>query len=204
MAKVADVREIVDYIKSLGSGVTRAIMKAQLATITKAEALAKGNAQRQFVGRNDRRLSGSLMNSIYSGMENDNGKFVGFVGVRNIPYGAVHEFGTDDLPGGAIKPKNAKNLWIPQHANIRSLGGSRMTPREFIKLKQQNPRMFYLNDKVAGKWENPKAKTRRLIPLFFLTKQVKIPARPYVRPAIEAAIEFFPDYFDKFSDEEMK
>jgi len=199
MPTVLDIREIVDYIKGMESGIRRAITKAHVATMLKAEAFAKSNAQRQFIGRNDRRLSGALMNSIYSGFEKEAGYPVGFVGVRNVPYGAVQEFGTEGLPGGVIKPVKAKKLWIPQHKNI-----GKMTPREFIKLKMQNPRMFFLNDKVAGQWENPKSKAKRLIPMFFLVDKVKIPARPYIRPGIESALEFFPGYLEKFMGEESK
>lgn len=198
-ATVLDIRQIVDYIKNMESGVRKAITKAHVAMMLKAEALSKGNAQRQFIGRNDRRLSGALMNSIYSGFEQAEGYPVGFIGVRNVPYGAVHEFGTDGLPGGVIKPVKAKKLWIPQYKTI-----GKMTPREFIRMKMQNPNMFFLNDKVAGKWENPKSKAKRLIPMFFLVDKVRIPARPYIRPAIEASLEFFPGYLEKFMAEEVK
>ncbi len=199
MATALDIREMVEFIKGMESGVRKAIVKAHVATMLKAESFAKSNAQRQFIGRNDRRLSGALMNSIYSGYEKGDDYPVGFVGVRNVPYGAVHEFGTDGLPGGVIKPVKARKLWIPQYKNT-----GKMTPREFIRMKMQNPRMFFLNDEVAGKWENPKSKAKRLIPLFFLVDKVKIPARPYIRPAIEAALEFFPGYLEKFMGEESK
>jgi len=199
MATVLGIRELVDYIKSLPNGLNKAMAKAHFATITMAERYAKKNAVTQFTGRNDRRLSGALLNSIYSGMEKDGTDLVGFVGVRNVPYGAIHEFGSGGLPGGVITPKNAKNLWRPQYRNA-----GKMTPREFIRLKIQNPGQFFLNDKVAGKWSNPKSKAKQLIPLFFLVKKVKIPERPYVRPAMEEAIPLFPNYLEKFLKEEIE
>lgn len=196
---ILGIRELVDYIKNLPSGVHRAVSKAQIAMLQKAEALAKVNAKKQFTGRHGRILTGGLLNNIFTGFEKGDLYPIGFIGVRSIPYGAIHEFGSEGLPGGVIKPVKAKKLWIPQYKTT-----GRMTPREFIKLKMQNPRMFFLNDKVAGKWENPKSKVKRLIPMFYLVDKVRIPARPYLVPAIEASIEFFPGYLDKFIEEENK
>lgn len=193
------IAELVEYVKSLPEGMARAKAKAMLATITLAERYAKQNAKEQFVGRNDRKLSGQLLNSIYSGAEKEGGEFVGFVGVRNVPYGAIHEFGSDGLPGGVIKPVKAKNLWLPQYKNA-----GKMTPREFIRLKIQKPDQFFMNDKVAGRWQNPKSKAKRLVPLFFLVKKVRIPERPYLRPALIEAAELYPNYLEQFLKDEMK
>ncbi len=196
--KVLDIRQLVDFIKNMQSGIRKSILKAQVAVIQKAEVYAKQNAKAQFVGRNDRKLSGALLNGIYSGFETStSGDPEGFIGVRNVPYGAIHEFGSEGLPGGVITPQKAKKLWIPQHKNV-----GKLTPREFIRLKMQNPGEYYLSDKVAGQWQNPKSKSRRLIPLFFLVDKVKMPARPYLRPALEVAVQEFPNYFSRFVSSE--
>jgi len=197
--RVRQISEIVDFIKSTASAWDRIISKTLLATMLRAELEAKKNAKRQFIGRNDRRLTGTLLNSIYSSVYRDSdGDIIGQLGVKNIPYGAIHEFGSSGLPGGVIKPVNAKKLWIPQH---RFAG--RMTPREFIRLKQRYPERFFLSDKVAGEWVNPKAKVKRLTPLFFLTDQVKMPERPYLRPALAVALNFFPGYLSQFFEKEL-
>ena len=193
---VLGIRELVDYIKALPKGFSLAVAKAHLATLTMAEGFAKKNSTKQFLGRNNRRLSGKLLNSIYSGVE-ANGE--GFVGVRNIPYGAIHEF------GGKIVPVKANYLWIPQRPAV-----GRMTPREFIKLKKDRPSLFFLSPKespkgarVAGVWSSEKGNTARtLTPLFFLTKEVNMPARPYVGPGIEQALPLYPGYLEKFLREE--
>lgn len=199
MANVRDIREIVDFIKSASDGWEKAKAKAMVATMTHAELKAKQNATKQFIGRNDRRLSGTLLNSIYSTVVRDaKGQAVGELGVKDIPYGAIHEFGSKDLPGGVIKPTKAQKLWLPKY---RTAG--RMTPREFMRLRKANPQRFFLNDKVAGTWVDPKARVKRLIPLFFLVDQVRIPERPYLRPAMEAAMDMYPGFLSQFYAEEF-
>jgi len=186
-----EIRDLIDYIKRLDTGISKSTALATLAMSKDTEILAKRNATQQFTGRNGRRLSGQLLNSIFSGVERTGpNTYESFVGTRGIPYGAIHEF------GGTIKPVRAKNLWIPHHANTR-----RMTPREFMALKRANPSEYFLNDKVAGRWisKNP----NRLMPLFFLTKQSVIPERPYLRPAIEVAMEQFPNRFEQFMKREV-
>lgn len=195
MATVLEIQEIVQIIRDAKDASERSAVRAMVATTKKAESFAKRNSTRQFTGRNDRYLSGRLLNSIYSGQERlAAGEISGFIGVRDIPYGAIHEF------GGIINPKatnRMQRLWIPKRANA-----GRMTPREFIALKRAQPDRFFLNDKVAGRWTDDR-KTR-LIPLFFLVRQVKIPERPYMRPAMEEAMDYYPQYYAQFRLEEMR
>lgn len=187
---VPEIRRLVDLIKSMDAGIRRAVTKAHLATLVFSEGQAKRNIKANFIGRNDRTLSGALLNHTYYGLE---GELDGFVGVRTLPYAAAQEFGV------TIVPKKAKHLWIPQYRN-----SGKMTPREFMRMKMQNPKMFFLSDEVAGRWDNPKSKTRRLIPLFFLVDKVTIPERPYLRPALELGVEKFPDYYETFLKQEME
>lgn len=195
MTDSLNMRELIEFVRDLPRGVNRALMLAQVVTIQDAELNAKRNAQRQFTGRNDRRLSGTLMNSIYSGFEqgSSGGLPIGFIGVRNIPYGAIHEF------GGEIKPKRARKLWLPKYANA-----GKMTPREFMGRRKSDPSQYFLNDKVAGKWVGAEARSRQLIPLFFLVDKVTIPERPYLRPAMEVSLERFPDHFERFLKDEIR
>lgn len=193
MATVFDVRKFVDYIKSTSDIIRKATAAAHLAVLQRAEVLAKQNIQRQFTGRNDRRSSGRMLNSTYYGFEQDNGRDVGFLAMRDIPYARIHEY------GGEIEPVNAKHLWIPQYRNA-----GKMTPREFIQEKMRDPSAYFMNDNVAGKWDNPKSASRRLIPLFFLQDNVIIPERPYLRPAMAEAMESFPAYFNRMVEGGMK
>ncbi len=194
MPTFLDLQGMVKLIKETPEGVERASHKALTATMLKAEALAKKNSTQQFTGRNDRRLSGRLLNSIYSGVEKSGPDFVGVLGVRDVPYAAANEFGVTVKP----KPDNKmQRLWIPQRKN-----SGRMTPKEFINLKRARPGDYFLNDKVAGKWMNKR--TRRLTPLFFLVKEATIPERPFLRPALEMAAESYPGYLEQYLESELK
>lgn len=195
MASVLGIREMVDFIKASSDVFERSATKAQIATIKKAEVFARKFAQRQFIGRNYRRLSGILFNSIYSGYERTPASNIptAFLSTRNIQYGAIHEF------GGDIEPKKAKHLWIPQHKHA-----GKMTPRDFIRAKERDPASFFLNDNVAARVMNPGSKgPKRMLPLFFLVDRVRIPERPYLRPAVDEASDLYPQYFEKFLSEEV-
>jgi phage gpG-like protein len=158
-----------------------------------AEALAKQNIKRNFTGRNDRTLSGMLLNSTYSGYEYDSKMIEGFLGVKKLPYARIHEY------GGEIKPVRAQKLWLPVYANT-----GKMTPRDFINLKRNDPDMYLLSDKVAGKWRGYGNDTDRdLIPLFYLVDEVNMPARPYLTPALEMAAKKYPDRFEHYLKQEL-
>lgn len=195
MATVGDLQDMVNFIRETPDKMNKALALAQIATIQRAQVLAKKNAQKEFIGRHDRRLSGSLMNNIYSGYEKkEDGVPSAYLGVANIPYGAIHEFGSDGLPGGVIKPVKAKKLWIPARANA-----GRMTPREFINLMKAQPSRYFITDKGAFREDAPTVFT----PLFYRVNSVKIPARPYLTPAIEEAYKTFEDTFERFYQKEL-
>jgi phage gpG-like protein len=196
MATPGDIQGMVKFIQEVPEAMDKALALAQIVTIQRAQVLARQNAQKNFTGRNGRRLSGALMNNIYSGYEKSSGGGVpdAYLGVANIPYGAIHEYGSDGLPGGVIKPVKAQKLWIPARANA-----GRMTPREFITLMKAQPSRYFITDKGAFREEGPNVYT----PLFYRVDSVKIPARPYLTPAIEEAYQTFADAFERFYQKEL-
>lgn len=194
MADTVDLSEVVAMFKQSHDVVQRASIKAMLVTMSEAEVEAKKNIKRQFTGRNDRTLTGMLLNSTYQGFEVEGDNLEGFLGVKKLPYARIQEY------GGTITPKKAKHLWIPQYAV-----SGRMTPRDFMNLKKSNPDMYFLSDKVAGKWRGYGNETNRdLIPLFYLVDEVEMPARPYLTPALEMAQKKYPDRFERYFKEEME
>jgi phage gpG-like protein len=120
------------------------------------EGWMKVNIQRQ--GLID---TGNMRGAVSTEEESDD---VVSVGPRNVQYAAIHEF------GGTIRPVNAKYLAIPVTKAARYAG----SPRRFGgKLHAQM---------VAGGGalvdENGDIQ-------YALKKSVTIPARPYVRPAVD-------------------
>lgn len=182
----------MDYLRRAETEVEKAAVLTQVKIAKKAKVFALRNAQKQFTGRNDRRLSGGLFNAIYEGVEDaENGGNIpdAFVGVRNIPYGAIHEF------GGEIEPVKAQKLWIPVYKYA-----GRMTPREFMQAMARDPRRYFITDKVAGRRDNLEGGNLDMTPLFWRVDQVEIPERPYLRPAIGQASEEWANVFIKTLD----
>jgi len=202
MADPVGIKDLSKFILESKDATESAKLRALIATVQFAEAQAKKNAKEQFKGRNDRTLTGRLLNSIYSGYEKQegpNGEITGYVGTKGIPYGRIHEY------GGTIVPIKAKHLWIPQYAKA-----GKMTPKEFIRLTQSNPKFYHLFNKFAGRWtgayrysndRGSKIKKKVYEPLFFLVDKVTIPERPYITPAMEVALEKFDTFFSQFLGE---
>jgi phage gpG-like protein len=197
MAKPMDIMGMVNFIKEAPEAMDRALGLAQVVTIQRAEVQARLNAQKNFGHtKNGNRLTGGLNNAIFSGYEKGSGSNVptAFLGTQGIPYGAIHEYGSEGLPGGVIRPVKAQKLWIPARGNA-----GRMTPREFIALMKAQPNRYFITDKGAFKEEAPNVFT----PLFYRVDQVRIPARPYLTPAIETAYATFADTFERFYAQEL-
>lgn len=190
MAK-RDLIDLVDYLHGTKEATFKAYTRSLLAFLSSAEAKAKRNATRQFIGRRGRKLSGRLLNSIYTSVDFNRGSSVvpiGVIGVRGIPYGKIHEY------GGSITPKKAKNLWVKQWGG-KADKFRRLTPSEFMDLKKSNPSEYAIfrskkNNLIAA--YTPAAD--QVIPLFVLRQRVDIPARPYLEPAIVEALEDFPKH----------
>ena len=198
MAKLRDIREMVGFVAGMKNAFIKGYGVALIEATVEAERQAKLNATAQFTGRRGRKLSGRLLNAIYSGYDLSGELPSAYVGVKGIPYGRVHEYGSKGLPGGWITAKKAKNLWV------KFYGGAadkfrRMTPTDYIQAMRQDKAFrifhsrsgnliaFYIT-KLGGK----PAKFK-LTPLFHLRPKdvdgVVIPERPYIRPAVQNAVK---------------
>jgi hypothetical protein len=183
------IEQLVDYVKKTQNATFKAYTRALLSMLSHAEAEAKRNITRQFVGRNGRKLSGRMLNSVFFDVQFDASKGnlpIGVFGTRGIPYGRIHEY------GGEIRPKKAKHLWLKQWGG-RADKFRRMTPTEFIKEKNSNPKEYKIfmskkNNLIAA--YTPA--NGDIVPLFVLRQRVTIPERPYLRPALETALKDFP------------
>lgn len=184
---VRNIKELSQYLRRTRSAIVRGHAETMLRVTLEAEALAKRNATKVFIGRNGRKLSGRLLNSIFSSFTPFNeGQSLprGYIGTRGIPYGAIHEF------GGQIEPVQAKWLWIKQHGGPADQF-RRLTPKEFVAKMKAKDRRF----KIVGKGTTGKVaifqalKDSDPIKLFALASSVTIPARPYLRPAVEEVFE---------------
>jgi len=204
MAKQRNITELVAYLKQTRNLFVKGYGLALIEMTQNVEGLAKRNVTQQFTGRNGRTLTGRLLNSVFSGFEKQgSGLPIGFVGVRGIPYGAIHEY------GGVITPKKAKNLWLKNHRAPAKF--KRLTPREFVERMQKNSAnrthgqetyniipgkngptaVVQKNFKTADSGLSAKSLDNKIIPLFFLRKKVTIPERPYLRPAIKEGVSGF-------------
>jgi len=96
------------------------------------------------------------------------------VGSRGVIYARIHEF------GGPIRAKRVKNLAIPVTKEARQIG----SPRDFSKTR---PLTFIRSRSGVGgvMIEMPKGNKGKGILQYVLKPMVRIPARPYLRPAID-------------------
>ncbi len=94
----------------------------------------------------------------------------------NLRYARVHEEGTDKMLGGPITPKNAKYLSIPLTAKARRYSSPRDMPDDlqFIPLRGRNPILVTMDENFEIKEVH-----------WVLVRDVTIPPRPYLRPALD-------------------
>jgi phage gpG-like protein len=97
-----------------------------------------------------------------------------WAGGSGVVYARIHE------QGGVVTPKRAKALTVPLPGAMTASGVVRGDARSFsdtflLKRKGKDPVIM-------------QRKGKNVVPLFVLKKRVKIPKRPYLRPAIEARI----------------
>lgn len=204
MGKVRPLSQFLTAIKRTQSLAVKAHGLALVATTQDAERFAKLHYKRQFPGSSPRggyTKSGRLLNAIYSDYDAPNLR--SFVGVKGVPYGAIHEY------GGKIVPKKAKFLWQPSaEKNQKGSKYRRMTPGEFYK-RSREPRWGQIGQNyvfwktktgstIAAVFEKVGKYKERFTPLFFLRKKVTIPARPYIAPGIQQAIKGYNKFYNRF------
>lgn len=90
------------------------------------------------------------------------------VGNANVPYAAIHEY------GGVIYPKNAKYLTIPLADEYRGKRAGEFSTLTFFENEKNNK---FLYDSKEERYA------------YLLRRSVKIPERPYIRPAIKTFID---------------
>jgi phage gpG-like protein len=200
MAETRNIREIVKYVRGLQTMRQKAYTVALIETATLARGEAIKIARTQFIGRNGRKLSSQLLDRIFSSIDTDPGKEypTAYVGTYGIPYGRIHEY------GGTIRPKKAKFLWIKQWEGVPGFL-RRITPKEFFINMKKMPHVYGIIDQVAFYFGTKrKVKLRKgetfgqahkrlgeFISLFILRKSVKMPERPYLRPAVKISVRGF-------------
>jgi len=219
--KVRDIRFMAEFYQRIVGNVRQSLFRAMIRAVTKAELKAKQNVRDNFKGTKIKPKTGNLMNAIFSAFEAGSGRQIGsvYVAVRSQkgrdgvtrPYGRVHEYGSD----GPITPKKAKNLWIPQTGpkSTGKLGRFKnVTPSDLVgsiigKKKGYSGLKGSFSifksgkgNQVAGFTETKKMKSgpKSIFHLLFvLKKEVKIRARPYVTPAMEAEYGKLSGYFNE-------
>jgi phage gpG-like protein len=138
----------------------------------------KENISRQFTRR-----TGLLENIVMEPVVETGGAMEGKVG-SPAPYAQIHEF------GGTVNAKNVANLTIPLPAMLTGRGVSRGTARDVISSPESYgfSGTFSAQNVIFGKHDDGSYQ-----PLFALKKSVRIPERPYARPAMEEVGPIFQD-----------
>lgn len=137
--------------------------------------------------------TGRLMNSVPESKkieERHKGNLdtiVGSIGPQGVKYAAIHEF------GGRIESKG-KALMFPTSEN-RKRDGSPKVMRDEIPDEDVVIAKGIIFRMIGGK---RKGHPGRLKPMFLLRKAVTVPARPYLRPALEKNADRIAEKFGLF------
>ena len=110
--------------------------------------------------------TGRLSNSIGFEVERRGDVTALTLGSRGIPYAAIHEF------GGDITAKKSRYLTIPLKPEFKGRSAREFSDLFFMKIGSNN----FLVQKLDN---------GRLNFAYLLRERVSIPARPYLRPAIQ-------------------
>jgi hypothetical protein len=117
-----------------------------------------------------RMRSGSLARSFNYNVLDQAGKLT-LVVWSTSKYARLQEFGTKGLPGGVLRPKNARALAIPVGPALTPSGVSKFTsPRQVAGLQVFKPRFKLPFLGMVGRGK----KAMRVTPWFLLRKSVKI------------------------------
>ncbi len=158
---VGGVRELNEALKKLAKAVSGPdLLKALMKGGLVVERYAKLNVKAQHLID-----TGNLRNSITAEPLGDNSVVIG---PGNVVYAAIHEF------GGEIWPRNANYLSIPVTQEARETGSPRRWSGElqFIPTARGGV-LVDANDEVQ----------------YALVNVVRIPARPYMRPALDEHVD---------------
>ena len=207
MATIQGATELLEFVQSGPSAFAKSVALAHAKVVANSQVEAIRIAKRQFIGRNGRRLTGRLFNSIRSGIEKVTAtRAEGFLGTFGIPYGRIHE------EGGKIEPVRANHLWVKNHMVEPKF--QRLTPREFVSemkarrnpdekfaiLKSKSGKLTAFHIKRVGVGSSAREVFQAL---FFLRDEVLIPKRPYLAPALVIASNKFPEEFAQFLESEL-
>lgn len=195
MAMLRDLRQLPKLLEKVEGHAKKAQLKAMIQTLQIAKKESLINIKK-FQNTQGRRRTGGLAKALFTEADIEKGKVVGRMGSQGIPYGAIHEF------GGVVKHKKAQNLWLKQYTGGASKFKN-MTPREFVEKMRRFPGNFKIFKSKKGNLiaaftfmkHLKKSMKTRMVPLFVLKKQVEIPPRPYIRPALERSMKSFPGLY---------
>lgn len=158
--RITGAGELVKKLDRLGASLGERGLRAGLAA---AGSVVVGQA-RANIQRHKLIDSGNLVNSIQAGKPTGSGGTVEIKIGTNAEYATVHEY------GGTIRPKHAKSLAIPVSATAKKVKGPRDFPGKLFLVKTDD-KVYLMGAK--GKIH------------YILVKSVTIPARPYLRPAVD-------------------
>ena len=175
-------------ITALRAGLTGAALKGQKAAVV--------NCKRVLRVRTGR-LSQSIAGKIEPGAETDVIRLTLAAGGRvaggaDVNYAATHEF------GATITPKNAKMLRIPFPGGPALTGAG--VDRFATPLRATGAGLFAIQKTAGGKLVlvNTAAKGKAAgRPWYVLKRSVKIPARPFLRPAVDEVAATIPAVIEK-------
>lgn len=172
MAYVRDIRDLANFYRSLTGRLRKATARALLRVAVNATTKAKRNAKDRFKGTAERPRSGNLSNAIFAGFTlggrgEERHIASAMVAVRSQkgdrgtrPYGRIQEY------GGPIKPKKAKNLWLPLTGPKTSrIPGNfkNMTPRDFMAaIAKQKKSKALTSYPVKGKSKKAVPKNKKV------------------------------------------
>lgn len=173
----------IDAGKAIGQAMMFAMKRS---TIRLSDYIAEHKLSGQKLKVRTGNLRRSLQESRAKKVERRGDNVIGTVGT-NMEYAAIHEY------GGTIRPKKSKYLAVPLKAALTAKGVARGGPRDFkdtffAMSKKGNLIMF---GKSMGK----------IIPLFAMKKEIKIPKSPFMKPSLEEKtsdiIKFFSEDIQK-------
>ena len=159
-----------DFVKKYGPGVTMGLLKA-------------GQAMRPAIVKNVRTIlnnhpeysTGQLANSWEAGAVYFSGTDEASIDVFSpLPYAMIHDH------GGTIYPKKAKALAIPNRDSKFFSGSNKDFPSPSLLTPDKHALLWL--DKKTGTLKDDKGQVA-----YFLKRSVKMPARNYVRYAVEEA-----------------